>query len=312
VSIGETLAEARHHAGLTVADVSARTRIRPGLIRAIEDDEFDACGGDFYARGHIRAIAAVVGADSPRLIGEYDAARLTGRPLTLKELSERPPRPPDRAGRRPKWLAPVAYLLCLLVIGFVAIRLTSVKDGSLVSAASRGRAATRTPAASGGPLRSPASPGSAPGTAPVTTVTPVSAVAYGPGGTSTGDNPHEARLALSGNPATPWRTDWYSTARFGNVEAGTGLLLALRQTVTGASVTIRLGNHPGADLELRAGPTLADMPVVASAADAGGTVRLSLASRPRIRYLLVWFTRLPPDAAGTYQADVSGVTVSES
>jgi hypothetical protein len=54
------------------------------------------------------------------------------------------------------------------------------------------------------------------------------------------------------------------------------------------------------------------MPVVASAADAGGTVRLRLVSRPHIRYLLVWFTRLPPDSAGSYQADVSSVTVSES
>jgi hypothetical protein len=75
-------------------------------------------------------------------------------------------------------------------------------------------------------------------------------------------------------------------------------------------VTIQLGGIPGADLQLRAGTTLSDMPVLASAADAGGTVRLPLASRPQIRYLLIWFTLLPPDRTGTYQADISGVTVS--
>ena len=57
VSVGETLAVARQRAGLSVAQVSERTRIRETIIRGIEDDDYSACGGDFYARGHIRAIA---------------------------------------------------------------------------------------------------------------------------------------------------------------------------------------------------------------------------------------------------------------
>ena len=75
--IGETLAQARQQAGLTVAQVSARTRIRETIIRGIEDDDYSACGGDFYARGHIRAIARVIGTDSEPLIREYDAAHRT-------------------------------------------------------------------------------------------------------------------------------------------------------------------------------------------------------------------------------------------
>src|SRR5215472_8682831 len=73
VPIGETLAEARHQAGLTVAEVSEQTRIRPTIIRAIEDDDYTSCGGDFYARGNIRDIARVVGIDPEPLIREYDA-----------------------------------------------------------------------------------------------------------------------------------------------------------------------------------------------------------------------------------------------
>ena len=64
MSIGAALAEARQRAGLTVAQVSERTRIRETIIRGIEDDDYSACGGDFYARGHIRAIAKVVGTDA--------------------------------------------------------------------------------------------------------------------------------------------------------------------------------------------------------------------------------------------------------
>lgn len=313
VSIGGTLAETRRRAGLTVADVSARTRIREGLIQGIEHDEFDACGGDFYARGHIRAIAAVVGADAEMLIGEYDATHPSGKPVPVEELPDWRPRTPRHA-KRHRWLAPALYLLCLVTVGFVAIWLTQVTGGSPHAVPSSGIAAARTPGASAGrhPASTPVPVSPAPTAAPVTEVTPVSAAAFGPGGTSNGDDPQDASLALSGNPATPWHTDWYSTARFGNLQSGTGLLVDLGRNVTAASVAIRLGSTPGAGLELRAGTTLSDMPVLAGAGDAGGTVRLSLASHPQIRYLLIWFTLLPRDPAGTYQADISSVTVSES
>ena len=76
MSIGEALAEARHGAGLTVTQVSQQTRIRETIITGIEGDDYSACGGDFYARGHIRSIAVAVGADPEPLIREYDTARL--------------------------------------------------------------------------------------------------------------------------------------------------------------------------------------------------------------------------------------------
>jgi hypothetical protein len=38
-------------------------------------------------------------------------------------------------------------------------------------------------------------------------------------------------------------------------------------------------------------------------------VRLTLATPAQGRYVLVWFTRLPPDPAGTYKAAVYGISV---
>jgi len=38
-------------------------------------------------------------------------------------------------------------------------------------------------------------------------------------------------------------------------------------------------------------------------------VQLSPASPARGSYVLVWFTRLPTDSSGTYQASVHGVTL---
>src|ERR1700751_5328789 len=61
VSIGATLAAARRHAGLSIAEVSQRTRVRENIIQGIEHDDYVACGGDFDARGHIRATAEAVG-----------------------------------------------------------------------------------------------------------------------------------------------------------------------------------------------------------------------------------------------------------
>ena len=325
MSIGGTLAEARQQAGLTVAEVSTRTRIGQGLIHAIEQDEFGACGGDFYARGHIRAIATAIGADPQPLVSEYDAEHPYGSPATLEELLKRqPPRTPrgprrDRGWGRRRWLVPAVYLFWLAGIGFVAIELTSGPGGSQPPVAgSSSHTAAQTPAASHSPQPSPrsasaSSPASPPPVAtavPLTSLKPVSAAAFGPNGTSDGDNSQNASLALSGDPATPWHTSWYTTAHFGNLQTGTGLLLDLGRTVTATSVTIRLGSAQGADLQVRAGTTLGSLHVVARAADAGGPVRLSLASHPHLRYMLIWFTRLPPDAAGTYQAYISNVTVT--
>ncbi len=77
VSIGEVLAAARRQAGLTITQVSQRTRIRETIIRGIEEDDFSACGGDFYARGHIRAIARAAGVDGEPLVRQYDSSHGT-------------------------------------------------------------------------------------------------------------------------------------------------------------------------------------------------------------------------------------------
>lgn len=329
MSIGATLAATRRRAGLTIADVSARTRIRESLILAIEQDDFAGCGGDVYARGHIRAIAEVVGADPRALIAEYDAVLLDSGPPTLvdvlKPVPHEPPppaAPPPPGRRRRGWLVPVIMLCGLVGIVFVAYRLTGT-DGSqrpdaAASPSHHAAAPAHVPSHRSRPRPShPAAPSQstpppAPASVPVTQVTPVSAAAFGPNGTSDGDNPQSASLALSGDPATPWHSDWYTTPRFGNLQTGTGLLLDLGRTVTATKVTIQLGSTSGADLQVSAGTSPADLHVAANAADAGSTVALRLAAHPLVRYVLVWFTLLPPDPAGTYQAAVSDVTVSAS
>ena len=124
MSIGEDLADARRRAGLTITQVSQQTRIRESIIRDIEQGDFTACGGDFYARGHIRSIAGAVGTDPAPLISEYDADHGPLHPLRAAEVFEHS-KPIKIRERRSPSLAMIVVLVLLAVIGVAAYRLVS-------------------------------------------------------------------------------------------------------------------------------------------------------------------------------------------
>ena len=115
MSIGDTLAAARRQAGLTTTQVSQRTCIRETIVRGIERGDYSACGGDFYARGHIRSIARTVGLDPDELIREYDSTQAPPQPITAADVFQ--PFTPVRlkeSRRRPNWTV-------LLLVGLVVV-----------------------------------------------------------------------------------------------------------------------------------------------------------------------------------------------
>ena len=318
MSIGATLASARRHAGLTVAEVSQRTRVGETIIQGIEQDRYAACGGDVYARGHIRAIAEAVGTDPTALIEEFDERWGSSPEIAAADVL-RPSIPlRKRERRRVRWTAALAVVV-LAVLGFASYKFAAGVGTTQQTAA----VTSEPPAHRGQPTPAPSlsvqastaapSPTARRSASPVAaqTLTPVSVAAFGPAGTAGGDDPQRAPLAIVGHPATPWYSDWYATADFGHLQPGTGLLLDMGRTVTISSVRLSLGGSRGADLQLRAGrrPVLADLHTVATSAGPGGTVEVSLTSPVHARYLLIWFTKLPPDQAGTYQASVYDIKV---
>lgn len=129
MSIGESLTEARRQAGLTVAEVSQRTRIRESIIRGIEQGDFAACGGDFYARGHIRSIAGAVGLDPVPLISEYDAEHGPLGSMRAAEVFE-PSIPIKLRERRSPSLSMIVAVVLLAIIGFTAYHLASRGSGA--------------------------------------------------------------------------------------------------------------------------------------------------------------------------------------
>lgn len=72
MSLGEVLRSAREQAGLSLDQLSSQTSIRSGLLQEMESDRFTGCGGDTYARGHLRTIAAKLRIDSKSLIEIYN------------------------------------------------------------------------------------------------------------------------------------------------------------------------------------------------------------------------------------------------
>ena len=363
--IGETLERARHQADLTLAQVSKRTRIRETIIRKIEADDYSECGGDFYARGHIRAIAKAVGTDPEPLIEDYDTDHRATGPMATVSLDEllatsapqrhRPDLPAAWArvtaagapaarkasagagavrgrvasGQRPgprsaRWAVFVCLALIVVALGFVALHVLAGGPPAAAPSAAGKHAVSSHNAGHGQPgpaakashraASSPApkashtaapSPAQSP---PAQPLTPVQATAFGPNG---GDNPQLAHLALGSGHSAGWHTDWYNTARFGNLYPGTGLLLKMGRTVTITGASIDLGSASGASFQVRVGdtPTMAGLRPAAHASGAGGVVRLRLASPARGRYVLVWFTRLPTDSSGTFQASVHSVAL---
>jgi cytoskeletal protein RodZ len=186
----------------------------------------------------------------------------------------------------------------------------SAAAAASASAAARASAAAQASASAAAQASSAAAAKAA---AQRVTILPVaSAAAYGPDGLADGDNPGTAAYAIAGDTSQPWTSQWYVTPDFGMLKHGTGLLLDLGGKVTVTRVRLDLAEYQGADLQIRVGNDTAsqDLRVAATASDVGGVVKLTLRQPTAARYLLVWFTQLPPDGAGHYQASVSRVVVT--
>ncbi|MET7476610.1 RodZ domain-containing protein [Streptomyces sp. NPDC005648] len=125
LSVGRALKQARIDAGLTVDDVTNATRVRIAIVHAIEADDFAPCGGDVYARGHIRTLAKAVHLDPVPLLAQYDADH-GGRPAPTPAapLFEAERIRPERRG--PNWTAAMVAAI-VAVVGFVGF--TAFKGG---------------------------------------------------------------------------------------------------------------------------------------------------------------------------------------
>jgi hypothetical protein len=140
--------------------------------------------------------------------------------------------------------------------------------------------------------------------------------------TDSGDeNTDQAANVLQPN-STGWATQqYYRSPYFGNLKAGTGLILDLGKPVRVSSITVTFGSVPGADVQIKVGSSdvrsaanLASMTTVASQNDVSGSYTFTVQRPVDGRYLVIWFTKLPPMAPGgnKYMAQIFGVAIHGS
>jgi cytoskeleton protein RodZ len=73
MDVGAELRQARTARKLSLADVSARTKINQSILRAIEENRFDRVPGGLFTRGYLRAFAHEVHLDPEAIVKKYRA-----------------------------------------------------------------------------------------------------------------------------------------------------------------------------------------------------------------------------------------------
>jgi hypothetical protein len=152
---------------------------------------------------------------------------------------------------------------------------------------------------------------------------PVGASGFDPLSTSAQDpsneNSSQAQYAIDPSPRSAWHTQWYATARFGSLKAGTGLVLDMGRAVRLSSVKVTFGTASGANVRIELGnsdtrspATLGSFKTVAKANNVVGAHTFAVSSAAEGRYVLIWFTKLPPHSSGQFEAAVFNVIVRGS
>jgi cytoskeletal protein RodZ len=123
-----SLQQAREAANLTVEQISALTNIRAGVIRDLENNSVDLCGGIAYARGHIRSIAKAINQktakainiDADLLVSEMEAAQSQDGRKIIERLAENNVADKPKEKKRMKFGTLASISAAVLSIGFVA------------------------------------------------------------------------------------------------------------------------------------------------------------------------------------------------
>ena len=116
MTLGHTLRDAREAAGLSIEVLSAKTNIRIGLLVEMEGNNFSHCGGDTYARGHLRHIATQFGIDPQILINLYNEQHEIEGQRIQDSLAESNVINVPREEKKHSWKIPAFGSLAILAI----------------------------------------------------------------------------------------------------------------------------------------------------------------------------------------------------
>ena len=180
MNLGEVLYNARTNVGISLDDLAASTSIRAGLLGEMEMNNFKHCGGDIYARGHLRNIAPKIGLDPNQLVELYNEEHSAEHRSINEMLAENSVARVPQERKSISWKVPAAFSLgIVLILAVVQIVITNVNSSSSSSL----NTAPASPSAVAVPAESPAaSPSSSPAdqTSPAASTSPKASTSPSP------------------------------------------------------------------------------------------------------------------------------------
>ena len=123
-----SLQQAREAAGLSLEQISALTNIRTGVIKDLENNSVELCGGIAYARGHIRSIVSAINQKTPKsfkvdadfLVAQMEIAQGEDGRKIIDRLAENNVADKPKEKKRMKFRTLASISAAVLSIGFVA------------------------------------------------------------------------------------------------------------------------------------------------------------------------------------------------
>jgi cytoskeletal protein RodZ len=149
MTLGTLLRDAREAARLSIEEVSQSTNLRVGLLREMESNNFLHCGGDTYARGHLRNIAQLIGLDPMILISAFNEEHSSEGRAIGDLLSENNVIHPPIEKKAISWKIPAAFsLLILFSLGVIQIVVSNQADEIITPVVVESATPTPTPSPS--------------------------------------------------------------------------------------------------------------------------------------------------------------------
>lgn len=130
MTLGSTIRDAREAARISLESLSDSTSIRMGLLTEMEDNNFKHCGGDTYARGHLRNIANRIGLNPQILLDLYDDQHSTDKRAMQDLLVENNIMQVPREKKTISWKVPALISVTVLFVIASAQIITSNQSSS--------------------------------------------------------------------------------------------------------------------------------------------------------------------------------------
>ncbi len=159
MTLGEDLQRARENAGLSIDELARITNLRVGLISMMESGDFSQCGGDTYARGHIRNIARAIGISAENLLAIYDAEHSSDSRSIHAQLVDNNAAAIRSENRKLSWkvLAGVSVSIVLL-IGVAQFAISAVDSEPAATSVVTEAEPSASPTSEAQPTMSPSAP----------------------------------------------------------------------------------------------------------------------------------------------------------